>query len=125
YERRPSAWIEPKGDWPAGAVELVEIPSGRESNDNIVTFFRPAQALAAGHPVQLAYRITWLAEPAPAKGLAEVTGARAGASLDGRRRVFILDFVGAGEKADGLRLDLGASAGHISNPQLMANETLH
>ncbi|HKN09524.1 MAG TPA: glucan biosynthesis protein, partial [Pseudomonadota bacterium] len=36
YERRPSAWIEPKGDWGAGAVELVEIPSGRESNDNIV-----------------------------------------------------------------------------------------
>ena len=36
YERRPSAWITPKGDWGMGAIELVEIPSGRESNDNIV-----------------------------------------------------------------------------------------
>jgi glucans biosynthesis protein len=33
YERRPSAWVEPKGDWGPGAVELVEIPSGRETND--------------------------------------------------------------------------------------------
>ncbi len=48
YERRPSAWVEPKGDWGAGAVELVEIPSGRESNDNIVAFWRPAQASESG-----------------------------------------------------------------------------
>lgn len=125
YERRPSAWIEPKGDWGAGAVELVEIPSGRESNDNIVAFFRPAQVLPAGHPVQMAYRITWLARPALPKGLAEVVGARAGASLDGKRRVFILDLVGAGENAEGLKLDLAASAGHISNAQLVPNPALH
>jgi glucans biosynthesis protein len=125
YERRPSAWVEPRGEWPAGAVELVEIPSARESNDNIVAFFRPAQPLPAGHATELTYRISWLAEPAPLKGLAEVVGARAGASLDGRRRVFILDFVGAGEKLEGLRLDLGASAGHISNPALIANPTLN
>ncbi len=48
YERRPSAWITPKGDWGSGAVELVEIPSGRETNDNIVAFWRPAAAAAAG-----------------------------------------------------------------------------
>ena len=51
-----------------GAVELVEIPSGRESNDNIVAFWRPAQGLAAGHPAQFAYRLTWLAEPALPEG---------------------------------------------------------
>ncbi|MFX7763976.1 glucan biosynthesis protein, partial [Acinetobacter baumannii] len=26
YDLRPSAWIEPKGDWGKGAVQLVEIP---------------------------------------------------------------------------------------------------
>jgi glucans biosynthesis protein len=125
YERRPSAWVEPKGDWPAGAVELVEIPSGRESNDNIVAFFRPAQGFTPGHPLQMSYRIRWLALPAPLKDLAEVVDARAGASLDGRRRVFILDFVGAGEKTDGLRLDLAASAGRVSNAQLVPNPERH
>jgi len=125
YEKRPSAWVEPKGDWGAGAVELVEIPSGRESNDNIVAFWRPAQGLTAGHPAQYAYRLTWLAEPAIPKGMGEVVATRSGASLDGKRRVFILDIVGAGEKTDGLRVDLGASAGKISNVSLMSNGALH
>jgi glucans biosynthesis protein len=50
---------------------------------------------------------------------------RSGASLDGKRRVFLLDFVGAGEKVDGLRLDLSASAGKISNVTLMSNGAMH
>ncbi len=71
YERRPSAWIEPQGDWGPGSVELVEIPSGRESNDNIVAFWRPAQSLTPGHPAHFAYRIVWSAEPAVAQVLGE------------------------------------------------------
>src|ERR1019366_246974 len=111
YERRPSAWIEPKGDWGPGGVELVEIPSGRESNDNIVVFWRPLHGLTPNHPAHFEYRITWLAEPALPKGMGKVVATRSGASLDGKRRVFILDFVGAGERIDGLRLDLAASQG--------------
>jgi periplasmic glucans biosynthesis protein len=125
YERRPSAWVEPKGEWGAGAVELVEIPSGRESNDNIVAFYRTAQTLLPGHPAQFAYRITWTDEPALPKGLGKVVATRSGASLDRKRRVFVLDIVGAGEKVDGLRLDLAVSAGKISNATLMANGELH
>lgn len=125
YERRPSAWVEPKGDWGPGAVELVEIPSGRESNDNVVAFWRPSRGLTAGHPAHFEYRITWLEEPNLPKGLGKVVATRSGASLDGRRRVFILDFVGAGEKIDGLHLDFGASAGKISNATLMSNSSIH
>lgn len=125
YERRPSAWIEPKGDWGAGSVELVEIPSGRESNDNVVAFWRPAKPLAPGKTLSFAYKITWCAEPPLPKAIGKVVATRSGASLDGRRRVFILDFVGAGEKVDGLRLELGASAGKISNATLMSNSALH
>ena len=125
YERRPSAWIEPKSDWGAGSVELVEIPSGRESNDNIVLFWRPAQPLPQGRAAHFAYRITWSADPATPKSLGRTVASRSGASLDGKRRVFLLDFVGAGEKVDGLRLDLSASAGRISNATLMSNSALH
>jgi glucans biosynthesis protein len=125
YERRPSAWIEPQGDWGPGSVELVEIPSGRESNDNIVAFWRPSQPLAPGHPAHFAYRIIWCAEPATPKSMGKAVATRSGASVDGKRRVFLLDFVGAGEKVDGLRLDLGASAGRISNASLMSNGVLH
>ena len=83
-------------------VELVEIPSGRESNDNIVTFWRLTQPLAAGRAAHFAYRITWCAEPPLPKSLGKAVATRSGASLDGKRRVFLLDFVGAGEKVDGL-----------------------
>ena len=125
YERRPSAWITPKGDWGPGAVELVEIPSGRETNDNIVAFWRPAAPLLPGHPAQFAYTISWCAEPPLPKGLGKIVATRSGASIDRKRRVFVLDIVGAGEKLDGLRLDLSASAGAISNSALVSNGELH
>jgi glucans biosynthesis protein len=125
YERRPSAWVEPQGEWGPGSLELVEIPSGRESNDNIVVFWRPTQSLTPGHPAHFAYRIIWSAEPALPKSLGKTVASRSGASLDGKRRVFLLDFVGAGEKVDGLRLDLNSSAGKISSATLMSNSALH
>jgi glucans biosynthesis protein len=113
------------GEWGAGSVELVEIPSGRETNDNIVAFWRPTQSPAPGHAAHYAYRIIWNAQPAQPKGLGKIIATRSGASLDGKRRVFLLDIVGAGEKVDGLRLDLSASAGRISNATLMSNGALH
>lgn len=125
YERRPSAWVEPKGDWGPGGVELVEIPSGRETNDNVVAFWRPIHGFTAGHPAHFEYRTTWLAEPALPAGMGKFIATRSGASIDGKRRVFILDMVGAGEKIDGLRLDLGASKGVVSNATLMSNSGIH
>jgi glucans biosynthesis protein len=125
YERRPSAWVEPRSDWGPGAVELVEIPSGRETNDNIVAFFRPAAGLPAGRPAHFAYHVAWLDEPKLPKGLGAAVAARSGASLDGKRRVYQIDFIGAGEKVEGLHVDLSASATKPSNVTLMPNPALH
>src|SRR3546814_6006995 len=36
YEKRPTVWVEPLGDWGEGAVQLVELPTGNGINDNIV-----------------------------------------------------------------------------------------
>jgi glucans biosynthesis protein len=41
YERRPSLWIEPIGDWGKGAVQLIEIPTDDEIHDNIVAAWVP------------------------------------------------------------------------------------
>jgi glucans biosynthesis protein len=41
YELRPSLWVEPRGDWGQGHIELIEIPTEREIHDNIVAFWRP------------------------------------------------------------------------------------
>jgi len=59
YERRPSAWIEPVGDWGAGRVELVQIPTPDETNDNIVAYWVPQAAPVPGKPLDFSYRIRW------------------------------------------------------------------
>ena len=59
YDRRPSAWVEPIGDWGAGAVELVEIPTGDETSDNIVAFWTPAAPVKAGDALSYRYRLSW------------------------------------------------------------------
>jgi periplasmic glucans biosynthesis protein len=59
YESRPSLWVEPRGEWGAGSVILVEIPTDSEAHDNIVAFWRPAEALPAGEAYDIAYRLHW------------------------------------------------------------------
>ena len=59
YERRPSAWIEPIGNWGTGRVELVQIPTPDETNDNIVAYWVPQAIPAPGKPVDFAYRLHW------------------------------------------------------------------
>ena len=125
YEKRPSAWVQPRGNFGPGTVELVEIPSGRETNDNIVAFFRPARPLPAGAAAHYAYRVSWLAQPRLPKGLGEVVATRSGASLDGKRRVFQVDFVGAGDDVEGLRVALSASAGKLSHVMLLSDPAIH
>ncbi len=59
YEKRPSAWITPVGDWGPGRVELVQIPAADETEDNIVAYWVPEKAPAKGEALDLSYRIAW------------------------------------------------------------------
>ncbi|ROL81344.1 glucan biosynthesis protein G [Pseudomonas protegens] len=64
YDKRPSAWIEPKGDWGKGTVDLVEIPTADETNDNIVAFWNPEKQPEPGQPLDYAYRLHWTIDEA-------------------------------------------------------------
>lgn len=59
YELRPSLWVEPKGSWGAGRVELIQIPTPDETNDNIVAFWVPASPPRPGVPFEMEYRLLW------------------------------------------------------------------
>jgi glucans biosynthesis protein len=59
YELRPSVWVEPVGSWGAGRIELVQIPTPDETNDNIVAYWVPQQALRPGQPLEFRYRLAW------------------------------------------------------------------
>src|SRR3546814_18136814 len=41
YEKRPSVWVEPVGEWGRGAVQLVEIPTDDEIHDNLCAMWLP------------------------------------------------------------------------------------
>ncbi|MNL15593.1 Glucans biosynthesis protein G precursor [compost metagenome] len=64
YDKRPSAWIEPKGEWGKGTVDLVEIPTADETNDNIVAFWSPEKMPEPGQPLDFAYRMHWTMDEA-------------------------------------------------------------
>jgi len=94
YERRPSLWVEALGDWSEGSVHLIEIPTDSEVNDNVIAYWRPRQAIAAGAEVSFAYRQYWCWSPPERPKLAWVTQTRSGKGTSGRRRRFFVDFTG-------------------------------
>ena len=92
YHDRPSAYVEPMGDWGAGAAVLVELPTGDEFLDNIVCFWRPEAPLQPGQEYQFAYRLTWTRGSPDTKRLARILQSRSGREHDrpGHRR-FVVD----------------------------------
>ena len=94
WEMRPSLWIEPIGDWGRGAVQLVEIPSDSEVNDNIIAYWRPAQALQPNVEAQFAYRQFWCWTPPERPALAIAATSRSGRGSAPKRRRFVVDFFG-------------------------------
>jgi glucans biosynthesis protein len=104
YNRRPSAWIEPKAHgnrgWGKGAVQLVEIPTATETFDNIVAFWSPADKPQPGQELLVSYRIDWGArgpfDPPRAQVVATRNGV--GGTVGQKRKYFswrfTIDFVG-------------------------------
>lgn len=100
YEKRPSLWIEPKGDWGSGTVDLVEIPTLDETFDNIVAYWNPSDVLLAGVEYLYSYRMHWGAKAPYQSPLAHVVATRTGiGGVVGQPRKyfsrrFAIDFAG-------------------------------
>lgn len=59
YDLRPSVWVSPRGDWGAGRIELVQIPTPNETNDNIVAYWVPNTQPKPREPLDFSYRLSW------------------------------------------------------------------
>lgn len=102
YHDRPSLWIEPQGEWGNGRVELVEIPTNTETNDNIVSYWVPEKPFKAGETLTFSYTMTTFNDYLNQNNLAKVTKTRIGsAALPGEdnpppksHRQFTVDFTG-------------------------------
>jgi glucans biosynthesis protein len=122
YERRATVWVEPKGDWGAGSVMLVELSTNDEIHDNIVAFWRPEAPAVAGSEYNLRYKLNWV-EDSPPSQVARFTATRVGAGgVPGQPRPantvkFVCDLDGKGfdglGRASGVEAVVEASRGVI------------
>jgi periplasmic glucans biosynthesis protein len=134
YESRPSYFVEPQGDWGAGRVELIELATSDETNDNIVASWTPTTPPEPAKPFSYAYRVTALLDQprlspngravntfrAPARAL----GSSEQAPPNARR--FLVDFSGGDLSyyvADPSQVEVAATAvnGQILRTGVAAN----
>lgn len=141
YEMRPSLWIQPIGKWGNGQVELIEIPSEKEINDNIVAFWVPAKKVEAGpdpkpiqpkpdaikEPKRFSYIMRWMKHQDESVPVAEAVATRFAKGKTDRHKRIIVDFEGA--RINQLPADTGLSTeiavgegARLVEKQLLKNE---
>jgi glucans biosynthesis protein len=116
YDLRPSAWVEPKGAWGSGRVELVQIPLPDETNDNVVAYWVPDHVPGPRQPIAFGYRVLWQKERETRPPLAWVGQTRRGrgyARSQDDTVQLVVDFVGP--RIDELRRDANVE-GVVSIP---------
>ena len=122
YQNRPSAWVQPLNDWGQGAVQLVEIPSDAESNDNIIAYWRPAEELKQGEPYTFSYRLTWPNDIRPSGDQAHVVRSSAGVKLFSSNQEMVIDYAGLDiEKLKDVVINAAISQGKIVETIIQPN----
>ena len=101
YHRRPSQWVSlNNADWGPGKVELLEIPSSQEFNDNIVSYWVPEEKINKGDTLHYSYVLDTFNDRHPSQTLGQVKRTITGsAGLPGEipaspveNRRFVIDF---------------------------------
>ena len=130
YEQRPSAWVEPVGDWGKGWIELVEIPSQQEIHDNVVAYWVPREKAVPQKELHYRYRLYWFTKLPVKKVPGDITATYTGIGgvsgmLEDHKRKFVIDFDILNmqkEVEKGIAtLEVSASEGEITGKHLMYN----
>lgn len=103
YERRPSAWVEPRGGWGPGHVVLVQLPTTVETNDNIVAFWAPSAKAEAGGAMTFEWTVRFGGPDPVRAGMARVSNTFVG---DG-------SIIGGGNVAGAYRVIVDFSGGPL------------
>lgn len=57
FERHPSVWVAPRGEWGKGHLSLILLPAPNETNRNVVAFFVADRPLQSGAELAFDYDI--------------------------------------------------------------------
>jgi periplasmic glucans biosynthesis protein len=126
FELRPSYWIEPDGRWGRGSIELVEIPTSTDYNDNIVAYWTPAEKPAPGQELHFIYRISTLPTSTEQVPLLHVQSTRIRPETGNVPPRFVLDFAGGApqlanlDSQDSVKTD--ATQGRAQNVTVQTND---
>jgi periplasmic glucans biosynthesis protein len=130
YHERVSVWVEPEEGFGRGKLHLIELATGEETWDNIVTMWEPDLLPTATEPLRFAYKLHWQKEHA--HELAKVTASRWGEGVATSEipndYVFVLDFA-KGKSAEGkpagwmpeLEVNIESGNAKIIDKRVMAN----
>lgn len=123
YERRPSLWVEPQGDWGKGVIEVVEIPTDSEIHDNIVAYWVPEAKVKAGDALNFGYRLTWGTAPQGVKQPWPVSSTHIGKQFSDGHIKFVVDFEGGFSESEKLKpqVELWVGAGIARNVVAVAD----
>jgi glucans biosynthesis protein len=126
YQNRPCAWVIPGENWGQGRVELVEIPTGSEKNDNIVAYWVPKENFNPGKPISFSYSIRWGSPQIAEPPLGRVVATRTSAGRQKNSELYVVDF--AGGKLDALpaqtkvEADISAGGGKVLEQHIERNK---
>jgi periplasmic glucans biosynthesis protein len=127
YDLRPSAWIEPKGRWGPGRVELVQIPVPDETNDNIVAYWVPDFQPQPKQPLVYSYRVLWQKDRESLPPTAWVRATRRGRgwmkSADGSVQLHV-DFEGPALKRLPATAKIDATVWVDGNGEILERQTM-
>lgn len=93
---RPSVWIDANSDWGRGHVELVQLPTNTDINDNIVAYWVPEVQPPPGEALNVAYTMYWYHEDATRPPGGRVVSTRRDYGTQENVHRFVLDFEGEG-----------------------------
>lgn len=126
FELRPSYWVEPSGHWGPGTVELVEIPTPNDWNDNIVAYWMPRDIPAAGQELHLTYHLSALLAGPDQVPLLRVQSTRIRPETDGSPPRFVVDYTGTPPHPVDLNspasIKVQASQGQVRNLVVQTND---
>ena len=122
FDRRPSLWVEPKGDWGAGRLELVKIPATEDYQGNIVAYWvfenagdaQSANTSGAEKPAHtgggqaFSYTLYWMTPGVSPHDLGRAVATRVVKSGGDDTVQFIVDF--EGEDINSLPADTGLTS---------------
>lgn len=122
YHKRPSAWVKPLNNWGEGQVQLVEIPSEQETNDNIVAYWRPKEVLKKGQKYSYSYRLSWPDDIQTTDHGTKIIRSAGGLKLFDDHREIVIDFshIKADEMKD-IHIDASIDKGSIVEYHLQHN----